>query len=453
MRFYRFVNFVFSKSYDVRLHVCMAPGKKRKRVRRSQSKPTHGMITRNRKGEANGHKSADPFAEANADLVTTVPETQPVDSFTDPIHVSTDSFVDTHPQTADLFAESDSDSSADLFAGFSPLPADLFAELSTSKADSFATPIDTSTTASVRKSVDLFTESSSSITMAEKDSEGDLKNPDIIFTGKMYSAWRERLIATFAKKKLRDLLRESDDEIAYRKLLPSERETKMSDYDDRQWAARAIIYDRLDTAHLERIRNCVTVRDIVEKLDGEHQSKSLISQIRHRSNYLNYRFSGGENMLRFLNEHERRAQAYKDTGVVLSDLDQVMQLHISLPTSYDSIIDAFNSLSLEEKTYATYRELLLNKQDRMVLMNAPFHRRSKQFELCDENGKPDGERCGRRKCYNCHGFGHESKDCPSPKSDEKPDDTNGKAVVPVEKQAQAASTLTYAQRRQNAHHM
>lgn len=265
--------------------------------------------------------------------------------------------------------------------------------------------------------------------MTDRSTEPEGKNPEWIFTGNMYACWKERLMALFAKEKLRDLFRESADETKYRALNPKERESKMGEYDDRQWRARVIIYDRLDTNHLDRIRQCITVRDIMEKLDREHESKSLVSQIRHRSRYYNFKFKGGD-LKEYVLEHEKRAQQYQATGAELGDRERVLQLHTSLPPIYDSAIDSYRSLQENLQTYEGYREILLEKFERMSLMGNSSSNNKKNAEIRDKSEDealkvPDPEkdhpvkREFKKRCYNCSGYGHESRVCPSPRKGEK----------------------------------
>jgi len=87
-----------------------------------------------------------------------------------------------------------------------------------------------------------------------------------IFNGKGYNEWRQRLKLLFARKGLKRLLRETDEEINYQKLGEMERETQMEEYDSKQDRARCLIIERLDDYRLHRINPTLTALQIMKAL-------------------------------------------------------------------------------------------------------------------------------------------------------------------------------------------
>ena len=79
-----------------------------------------------------------------------------------------------------------------------------------------------------------------------------------VFEGKGYVEWRQRLKILLAREGFKSPLRDSEDARKYVKLTETNRELKMSDYDDKQDKGRCFILERLDSNHIMSNRRSIT---------------------------------------------------------------------------------------------------------------------------------------------------------------------------------------------------
>jgi len=124
----------------------------------------------------------------------------------------------------------------------------------------------------------------------------------------------------------------------------------------RQDTTQAILADRLDIIYIFQIRTCQTIKQMLEKLDGEFKISTEVGLITARKKYLNLTYNIGRDMRKYIAVHKARADEYEKAGGTISDEDRVLNLHSSLPAKYDHIFNYYR-LSTDAKNYETYRSL------------------------------------------------------------------------------------------------
>ena len=222
------------------------------------------------------------------------------------------------------------------------------------------------TSKSKKKNTSTFTEDDSSqLNPKSSKSNGnvtalrDQKTTELVFHGKNYTKWRWCFEKALGEKGLRSLLFPSEDENAYIKLSNEQRYAKMRDYAMEQDTAQAILAERLDISYVRRIRSCSTIREMIEKLDREFKSKTDISLISVRKKYLDMRYGEGGDMKIYIAYHEAKADDYEEAGGQISDNEQVMNLHASLPAHFDHILNYYRLSPEETRNYETYHRDLI----------------------------------------------------------------------------------------------
>ncbi len=103
-----------------------------------------------------------------------------------------------------------------------------------------------------------------------------LVNPSAIFSGKNYDRWRGRLVNHLAREGYTFLLAPSDKEAAYLQLSESDRIIKEPDYFTKQEKAKGIAIDLLSDEIYDRVKRCITIRDVIAVLDRDYLKKSAL---------------------------------------------------------------------------------------------------------------------------------------------------------------------------------
>lgn len=238
-------------------------------------------------------------------------------------------------------------------------------------------------------------------------------NPEAIFSGRDYEEWRARLTTALAKEGVRRVLRDSNEEKQFRQLSAADREEKMEEFVDRQEIAKSVLYERLDNVQLRKIRNCVTVRDMVEKLDKEYRVNSKVGLITARDNFQTLRYDGRGDLRKYLDNFESNALKFLEAGGELNDDNKVQQLSLSVPTEYDSVLDWYEMQDKKKQTYENYRRKLLEKDDRLKRDPRKERKESGRTNTEDKpSRKPFVVYESPPECYRCNKMGHIGRNCP-----------------------------------------
>ncbi|KAK7598100.1 hypothetical protein V9T40_006335 [Parthenolecanium corni] len=270
--------------------------------------------------------------------------------------------------------------------------------------------------------ININVSSSSCAEMAEKIIER--KHPEWIFNGKQFREWKIRIENLLACDDLEDLLCDEKEEKKYVNLRPSDRKEKMPDYHKNQQKAKKIIFEYIDNTYLNRISECATVKEMILLLEHEHKVTSRVGRIGARRKWVNMKYNIGGDLRKFLLIYEACMREYEEAGGEISEEDKIDQLQSAMPESYECAADWFENLPNAKQKYENYRTKLIEKFDRYQQKKTDFKkpdRREKSPET-DEKSQSSGDDYRWKKCYNCGGYGHQSKDCPSrkrPESDSK----------------------------------
>ena len=264
----------------------------------------------------------------------------------------------------------------------------------------------------------------------------EIKNPGIIFSGRNYEEWRYRLVLALHKEGVGSIITNVEDEKNYVECEAATRAETHADYHNLQIRGQLIIADRLQDSVPSRIRTCVTVKQIIHKLDTEYRSTSAIGLINAKDDYTHLRYSIEGDLTKYLKIHESKAQDVIEAGEALSDRSRVYQLHASLPVDFDAVLDWYEDQDPERQTYERYRKKLLEKYERLQRSRgipkpgsakntkAPDKRPSNDRRSSNSNGNwrsqqpnSNDQKSNKPKsdltCYTCKGTGHTSRECPT----------------------------------------
>lgn len=239
------------------------------------------------------------------------------------------------------------------------------------------------------------------------------------FNGEKYSIWKFRIRALLCEM---DLLKTIDDDNIIQD----------SDWERKNLLAKSIIVDYLADSHLGFAKEESTAKDILNDLDALYERKSIATQLSLRKNLLALKLTGDMPLVRHFAHFDDLISELLAAGAKLEETDKVAHLFLTLPTVYDGVITAIETLSEDNISLAFVKTRLLDQEIKlktesadtvtkvMHLEKKPTHpARKRSFEEIKQNQtqnfryKRDNRKINKRhlKCHHCGRKGHVKKEC------------------------------------------
>lgn len=232
------------------------------------------------------------------------------------------------------------------------------------------------------------------------------------FAGDGFDTWKFRVETQLSAHGVRDVL-EAD--------APAETATEAvkKTFKEKDEKAKALLVAFIADSHLEYVRDKATAKAMWKALEATFAKKGFAAQTYIRRSLAMLRMEEGCALKDHFRNFDELVRQLKDAGAKLTDLDQVSQLFISLPASYDVVTTAIENLEEKQLTLATVKSrLLAEEQKRHGRDGSSFVlNRSDGMALAARSGKhkkDDRENIWKfsGKCYDCGAIGHKRSSCP-----------------------------------------
>ena len=172
---------------------------------------------------------------------------------------------------------------------------------------------------------------------------------------------------------------------------------------------------------------------MLNHLDKKFRITSKIGLATARNEYQQLRFRPGNDMSKFIELFDQKANTFEEAGGMISDEDKVIQLSLALPAEYDLVTDWYDNLPEEKQIYESFTKKLVEKFDRLKLRNNDYvlkqhgnhsrnERENQDFKIqknyrnsyssFNEYRKKYDPKKETRKCFMCHEIGHIATFCP-----------------------------------------
>lgn len=176
-----------------------------------------------------------------------------------------------------------------------------------------------------------------------------------LFDGTNFNNWKFRMETLLDDLDLLELLQEPlNDSI-------QNIENSADPAEEKAWKTDALrkkdkkcksqIVQRMADSHLEYVKDRATAHEIWTELRNTFERQGIAGQLLLRKELLSMKFNPGrENLETHFQRFDRITRDLRATGAILEDTDSVCHLLLTMPSEYDTIVTALETLSAEKLT-------------------------------------------------------------------------------------------------------
>ena len=263
--------------------------------------------------------------------------------------------------------------------------------------------------------------------MADNSAMSDIRESSSVdkYNGSNFHLWKMHLSFIFQSRDLFPIVNGTFKKVA----LSSPADKAMWEKKDKQ--AIVAILATLDAHHRAEVINCATSHELWSQLQAYHDQHSDECIIALQEKYYGSKLGADESIAAFVSLLKKLAKQLTDLGQPISDQQLISKIKCGLPSAYDPLLLAWDSVPAAEQTLLSFQVHLVKFQhklrDHVVLPESPLEQvffaqgsiptASKPSTRTVEQKHERAERLARQKrrsrCYKCGRRGHFGKECPN----------------------------------------
>lgn len=171
-----------------------------------------------------------------------------------------------------------------------------------------------------------------------------------VFDGERYSVWKFRIRAILTELNVIKVLDEEPP------LEPTKR------WERAERTAKGVLVEYIADSLLNTVSPEKTVKEIFKNLDNLYERRSLATQLALRKRLLSLKLQNDITLMKHFTTFDGLIGELIAAGAKLEELDIISHLLLTLPSTYDGVITAIETLSEESLSLAFVKTRLLDQE-------------------------------------------------------------------------------------------
>ncbi|CAL1681040.1 unnamed protein product [Lasius platythorax] len=184
--------------------------------------------------------------------------------------------------------------------------------------------------------------------------------------------------------------------------------------------AKFILSSSIEEKLMSCLITCETSHEMWIKLSAIHEQKSASNKLILTQKFHEYRMSPSDSVMQHVAKVQNMAAQLADLGERISDVAIMAKILASLPSKYNPLKTAWDSVAVAEQTISNLQERLLKEEARLAyddetanalaaLSVQKKHKGKHSLQGSTQRGQPKDK--SEVECYFCHKKGHFARDC------------------------------------------
>jgi len=236
----------------------------------------------------------------------------------------------------------------------------------------------------------------------------DLKNVTK-FDGTNFLAWKFQMRAILVANDILSLVEGSE-------VKPEDQAQKKA-WIQRDAKTMFILSSSMEIAHLDYLITCESSAEMWQKLRSIHEQQNETNKLLLMTKFHEYKMATGDSVAQHIAKVESMARQLKDLGETVSNVALMAKILGSLPSKYNALITAWDSVDTDKQTLQSLTSRLIKEESRMnatdestnalaVTSKSKSHSTSNASQKFSVQNKQQ-----LMECFYCYKKGHIAKYC------------------------------------------